>query len=246
MEVGKQFNIEIADLLVSVVTRFEKNRDFCRDYLSSCDNVADIIAQATEDQIDAEMRFYEGTRSREYCENVCIYRAIAEQLPDFDRFVMHGAAVSVGGRGYIFTAPSGTGKTTHVSLLRDSFGDKLAVINGDKPILGLSKSGVTVYSCPWAGKEGWKSNIKAPLGGIIILKRGKFNRIERIEPSEYFDSLIKQVFIPENGEMMLKTLTLVDRLAKSVDFYLLECDISREAAEASYGMMSENHRHGDA
>ena len=240
MKDGIQFNIEIADLLVSVSSRFEKNRDFCIDYLSSSDKGADIEARVFEDEIDAEMRFYEGTRSREYCENVCIYRAIAKQLPRFDRFVMHGAAVAVGGNGYIFTAPSGTGKTTHVSLLKESYGDKITVINGDKPILGVTEEGVTVYSCPWAGKEGWKSNMRAPLRGIIVLKRGKCNRLERIEPSEYFDGLIKQIFVPENGEMMLKTLELVDKLAKSADFYLLECDISSEAAKASFSIMSDD------
>jgi hypothetical protein len=40
--------------------------------------------------------------------------------------------------------------------------------------------------------------------------------------------------------MMLKTLTLVDKLAKSVDFYLLECDMSEDAAKASFSIMSDD------
>lgn len=233
-----RFCIDIADLTVELNTRYEGNRTFCREFLSDSEKI-DIFASVDGSEIDDEMKAYDVALSRQYCECVCLYRSIAEQLPEFDRFVFHGASIKVGEKGYIFTAPSGTGKSTHVGLLMKYFGEQVTVINGDKPIIGILSDGARVYSCPWAGKENWKNNISAPLGGIILLKRGTTNRIKRIFPGEYFDELFKQVYLPKNGEMMLKTLELIDRLAESVPFYLLECDMSKEAAETSYKIMKK-------
>ena len=230
------FYIDIAGLTVQMNTRYEANRLFCADFLSDAKS-ADIISSVREEEIDSEIKEYETPLSRQYCECVCLYRAIAEQLPDFDRFVFHGASVKVGDKGYIFTAPSGTGKSTHIGLLMKHFSGEVSIINGDKPIVGVFADGAKIYSCPWAGKEDWKTNTSAPLGGIILLKRGKSNRISKISPAEYFDDLVKQAYLPKNGEMMLKTLDLLDKLSESVPFYLFECDISKEAAETSFNVM---------
>jgi hypothetical protein len=121
-----------------------------------------------------------------------------------------------------------------------TFGDRVSVINGYKPIVRMLEDEAVVYSCPWAGKEGWKSNTFASLGGICLIHRGRENRIRRITPSEYFDELMHQVYIPKNSEAMLKTLDLMDALAKTVPFYLLECDISEQAARTSFEAMIVN------
>ncbi len=231
-----QFNIKIAGLVVRMNSRYKTLCDFCADYLTEEENF-DITASVSESEIDGEMGAYETPFSRQYCENVCLYRSIAEQLPELDRFVFHGAAVKAFEKAYIFTAPSGTGKTTHVRLLTEFFGDHVSIINGDKPIIKVQNGSATVYSTPWAGKERWQTNTSADLGGIILLKRGKVNSIRQISPAEYFNELIKQVYIPKKGEMMLKTLDLVDALAKLVPFYLLECDMTEEAAKTSFGVM---------
>lgn len=229
--------IKIADLAVRLEADSSYARAFCADYLMESGE-ADITVRVEQSELDCEMKAYDKPASRQYCELVCLYRAIAEQLPDFDRLVFHGAAVKAFEKAYIFTAPSGTGKTTHVRLLTEYFGDRVSIINGDKPILKVENDEVIVYSTPWAGKERWQTNTCAPLGGIILLKRGKVNSIRRISPAEYFDELIKQVYIPKNGDMMLKTLELADALAKQTAFYLLECDMSEEAAKASFSIMN--------
>ncbi len=231
------FNIDIASLTVRLVGRYGQTLDFCREFLTDNESV-DISVKATAEDVEREIARHEGGGSPEYSEKVYLYRQISEQLPNFDRFVFHGAAIKAFGKGYVFAAPSGTGKSTHVALLTKYFGDDVTVINGDKPILGVRDGDVTVYSCPWSGKEGWYTNTSAPLGGIVLLKRGKQNSIKRIKPSDYLEELVLQAYIPENGEAFLKTLELMDAISKSVPFYLLECDISREAAETSFEMIA--------
>ena len=126
-----------------------------------------------------------------------------------------------------------------MSLLLKHFGNDISVINGDKPIIMVSGGEATVYSAPWAGKEGWKSNTSAGLGGIVLLRRGSVNSIKRIAPEAYFEELVAQAYVPKNGEAMLKTLEMLDELSKKIPFYLLECDMSPEAAATSFEIMKQ-------
>ena len=228
------FFVRIAGLTVEMHSDFEYSKRFCADFLTD-DKNADIVAFPMEGKRRNEKK--EAQFSEAYCENIALYRSIAEQMPMFDRIVFHGAAVKAFGKGFVFTAPPGTGKSTHIGLLMKYFGDEVSIINGDKPIIGISEGKATVYSCPWAGKEGWKTNTCATIGGIVILHRAEKNSIKRIDPSDYFKELIRQVYIPEEQTAMLKTLELIDSLSKCVPFYLLECNMTEDAAKTSYEIM---------
>ena len=232
------FKIRIADLTVRITGLQEHTRDFCHDFLIDSEDF-DIWVTASDEDVQGEIaRHIEGGSPR-FFEKIYVYRQIAEKLPQFNRFVFHGAAVEVDGKGYIFAAPSGTGKSTHVALLKKHFGDRVKIINGDKPILKVGENCVKVCSCPWSGKEGWQRNTSAPLGGIILLERSAENSIRKIEPAEYLEKLVLQAFLPEDGESFLKTLELMDTMSKCVPFYLLGCNISKEAAQTSYKMMTD-------
>lgn len=231
------FKIKIAELTVEMHSEFGYSEKKCADFITDSADT-DIVAypmakpsRGTSENVLVPPKWY--------TEYIDLYRSIAEQLPNFGRFVFHGASVKAFGRGYVFTAPSGTGKSTHISLLMKHYKDQVSIINGDKPIICVKDGEAIVHSCPWAGKEDWRSNTSAPIGGMILLHRGLENRIRRIEPSEYFGELMKQIYIPQNGEMKLKALDLIDKLAKTVPFYLLECNISEEAAKTSFEIMKE-------
>ncbi len=239
----EDFCIKLAELTVSLRAEGAYTRDLCLNFLTASGSVPDIAVTADEKSLLAEMEsvsspYCEDDR-RDICESICLYRAIAEKLPLFDRFVMHGAAVEVGGRAYLFTAPSGTGKTTHIKLWKRVFGEKVTVINGDKPILGLKDGNFFAFSTPWAGKEDLKTNISAPLGGICILTRGEINHIEKVAPGDYFSALMNQVYYPKDSAARLSTLDLLDKLSRAVPFYLLSCNISEEAAKLSFETMTK-------
>lgn len=237
MKKAIDFKINIASLTVRLAGNQDETLEFCKEYLTDDEHV-DIFVSASDEDVDGEIARHAGGGTRKYYEKIYLYRQLAERLPEFDRFVFHGAAVKVGGKGFIFSAPPGTGKSTHVMLLKKYFGDKVTVINGDKPILKVEKDGVTICPCPWAGKEGWQTKEEAPLSGIVLLKRGKVSSMKRISPSEYLEELVKQAYLPENSEMFLKTLELMDKATKDLPFYLLECDISKGAAEVSFETIS--------
>ena len=124
----------------------------------------------------------EGVAVREYStpylETLAVYRKLAQLLVQDDILLMHGAVVAVDGQAYLFTARSGTGKTTHTRLWMQQFGDRAVMVNGDKPLLHVTNTGVTVYGTPWDGKEHLSRNIACPLKAVCILTRSETNHIE--------------------------------------------------------------------
>lgn len=104
----------------------------------------------------------EGAAVREYAppylETLAVYRKLAQLLVQDDILLMHGAVVAVDGQAYLFTAKSGTGKTTHTRLWLQQFGDRAVMVNGDKPLLHVTNKGVTAYGTPWDGKEHLSTN----------------------------------------------------------------------------------------
>ena len=103
----------------------------------------------------------------------------------------------------------------------------------------LDGDGISVCSTPWAGKERLERNTEAPLQAIVLLKRSTENKIRKISPKEYFSELAKQFYFPKNVEARLKTIDVVDKIFSCVPIYLLECDISREAAELSFNTLTK-------
>ena len=230
------FYIKIADLTVEMRAEYSWSKKFCKDYLAE-PTAPHLIARASKEEIQAEMELGDFKYPPEYCENICLYRSIAEQLPKFNRFVIHGAAIAYGGHAYLFTAPSGTGKSTHVRLWSDLLGDKVTVINGDKPILRVEDGKTTVFSTPWAGKEGWQSNISSPLAAICLLSRDQNNSIKKIAPTDFFSEIIRQIYIPTEPDSRLKTFDLINSLASSTDFYYLGCNMEIDAAKVAFEAM---------
>lgn len=228
----RPFHIGIAGLTARLDPLFDYAEEFCKDYIVPA-APTDIVAVSSRDAVEAEHRAVPGSRI-ETAETICLYRQIAEQLPAFDAFVFHGAAIEYGGKAYLFTAPSGTGKSTHISLWRKHLGDAVRIVNGDKPILRLTADGVDVCSTPWAGKEGWQRNCIVPLGGICLLRRGEVDRIVQDAPGHHFSALINQVYWPSDRQALDRTLSVLDVVAERVPFYVLDCTISERAVAVAF------------
>lgn len=229
-------NILLADLKININHKYDFMKSFCKDYISQFD-VCDISAVVDDESIKKEKELVP-TAPIEHCESLCIYRSIAEQLPGYNRFVFHGAAIEYSGGAYIFTAPSGTGKTTHINLWKKNLGNKVDIINGDKPIIAVGDD-TTVYGTPWAGKESLERNVSAPLKAICILQQGKTNTITRLSHSDAIGHLMRQVYMPHNAVALSRTLELLGMMIENVPVYSLQCDISDEAFSTSFSEMTK-------
>ncbi len=227
----QKFNVEMARLVVEVNCRYEFTKHYCQDYLT--DKQADFSVSVSEEEIEQEIAVSPYSPRPPYAESICVYRAIANRLPLYNRAVFHGAVISYGGAGYLFTAPSGTGKTTHISLWQ-RFVDGVEIVNGDKPILHVENGRTEAFATPYAGKERYQNHGSIPLKGICLLHRGEQNSIRRVTTGEVLGEIVKQIYLPKETEPVVKTLELLNALMTSVPVYLLACDISEEAVKTAF------------
>ena len=204
------------------------------------DAPADLTVETTQADIDAErLRASrdDAQVSDAYLETLAVYRQIAERMPSFGVFLCHGSAISANGLGYIFCAPSGTGKSTHARLWRELLGSRAFMINDDKPLIRVTDEGALVYGTPWNGKHHLSRNTSAPLRAVCLLQRAEENRIQPIGALEAMPGLLRQIYRPEGTEAMERTLGLIDGLCRHVKLYRLGCNMDIEAAAIAYRAM---------
>jgi hypothetical protein len=228
----------LADLNIEILPRYQHILHQCKDYLAPEGSVPDLRVEVPEEELARVMKENPGFGPG-YLESIEAYRRLCTAILPFDAFFVHAAVVEVDGRAYAFSATSGTGKSTHISLWRECLGDRVHVINGDKPILRHREGGgFTAYGTPWCGKEGWHENRSAPLSGICFLERSPENYIRPLSPAEAVDRIFSQLLRPKTRREADLTLTLTDLLLREVPIWVLGCNISREAAELSFRTMS--------
>lgn len=230
----EQFHISIAGLTAAVQTELSDAQTFFQDYLTT-HPTADF--SAVGGGAEAAQRIQEGL-SASSAELLSLHRSIAEQLPQFDRLLVHGAAIEYKGKGFLFTAPSGTGKSTHIRLWRQYIGKDVGIVNGDKPIIDLSGEVPLICGSPWAGKESWQRPVQVPLEAIVCLQRGASDTICRVSPDQWLIPLMGQIYRPHNAEALRRTLDLTDRLLRSVSVYRLECTPTEAAVRAAFPLLT--------
>ena len=241
-----EFTIRIAGRVVAVSALFESTRKFCAGYI--CDEKPDFAVTITEQDIAFEREkaakedAIEGVPIRNLgdaqLEETAVQRKITEELFAFDTLLFHGSVIAVDGEAYLFTAKSGTGKSTHTRLWRELLGDRAVMVNDDKPFLQLTEDGVNVYGSPWNGKHKLGSNICVPLKAICILERGEQNEIKEIPASEAVYMMLQQTNRPMRAKWMPKYMELLDKLSEKLTFYRLLCTIDPQAAALAYEAMS--------
>lgn len=240
------FNIKIAEEVLNITTSYNDTYELCKDYL--CNEEGDIKISVDKDDIEFERKksydeaIYEGLVPYEYSdgylESIAVYRKIATSLLDKNIVVFHGAVLAMDNKGYLFTAKSGTGKTTHINLWIDNFGDKCTIVNGDKPLLKIKDDGIYAYGTPWCGKENLNTNTSVKLKGICILTRDTTNHIEKISFKDSIDMLLQQCYRPSDSKLLIKTIQLLNRFNNNVDLYRLGCNMDKEAALVAYEGMN--------
>ena len=205
----------------------------CRDYRYDGDLRADITIRTEAFRPHA----WQGLTGDQYiyCESGSHFHF---QLLRFNGMMLHASAVVVDGQAYLFSAPSGTGKSTHTRLWQQLFGKRAQVINDDKPALRCIDGTWYAYGTPWCGKDGININAKAKLAGVCFLKQATENKIRRLSNAEAVQNIIWQTMrrfrLEENMDLMLNQ---VDSLVRSVPIFELENRPEPAAAQLSYETM---------
>ncbi len=240
-----EFTIEIAGHTACVRSLFDSTKDYCRDYLtqkpgefSIAVSEADLrYEQAFADEEARQEGFRLRTFTDPFLDRAVIQRKLADRLFTHSILMTHGSAIAMDGRGYLFTAKSGTGKSTHTRLWREVFGSRATMVNDDKPFLSLEQNEILLCGAPWSGKHGLHSNITVPLKGICILQRGSENAITPISPAEALPMLLHQTHCPDGQEAQLRQL--LSALAARIPLWHMQCTKTLDAAILAHAVMSK-------
>lgn len=209
-----------------------RTRKQAEPYLTEAVGPADIIVRCNPERVLQLQPEYETLEAAEYMATGTYF---ARQALKFDGFQLHSSAVMLDGKAYLFSAPSGTGKSTHTEKWCRLFGAKL--LNDDKPILRRQPEGWIAYGSPWSGKHDLSVPEAVPLGGIAFLCRGQENSIYRMDAAEAVPMLISQALRYLRQEEMILQLDLLDRLLKEAPVWKLTCRNDDEAAYVSHEAM---------
>ena len=145
--------------------------------------------------------------------------------------LLHSAAASYKGQAVLFSAPSGTGKSTHTSLWKKHYPDDVVLFNDDTPI--ILEDGGALYACgtPWSGKTEINENMILPLNAIVCLKQGKENSIRKLSTVESVIKLLNETKKPVFENLMEKHIDFINKIIETTPVYELTCNISKEAVD---------------
>jgi len=236
----EDFNIELAGIPLRIKCKYKENRDFFNGYFT--DRTPEFIIEPTDAFIRSvhadfdHMNDTEGLArvgyKEEFLENNAIHILVADKLVEYNVLMLHGSALAMNGEGIIFTAKSGTGKSTHARLWREVFGAKVQMINDDKPMIRIDE--LKAYGTPWDGKHHLSSNTSVPVKAIVKIERAKVNKIEPISIKEAMSLLMKQTYVSRDPAKNVLILDLYTKLIEKVSFYRLECNMEPEAAKVAW------------
>ena len=225
---------KIAGLVVEMDT-FGRAADFARPYMIDFEGEPDL--KVTSDWTQWQER--SPNLSDATYEYLASGWSFNTQLANFDGLMLHSSALVMDGKAYLFSAPCGTGKSTHVSLWRRVFGDdRVRVLNDDKPALRLEDGVWYAYGTPWSGKTGQNMNIRVPLGGIAMIERCEKNEVVPFTGTEAVLAVMGQIAKPNDPATRVKMMEMLDKLLTMVPIWKLRCNMDPEAAVVAFETMS--------
>ncbi len=234
---------EFAEIPVRIRTFHKFTHEKCIEYKTEKAPCEEITV--TEEDIAYEKALSEKVFNTErnysdaYSELLAVLRKFTQRAIEHNTALLHGSAIAYDGSGIIFTARSGTGKSTHREYWKKCFGERVRTINDDKPLLKKKDGKIYVWGTPWNGKHNLSENACVELKAVVLLSRAENNHIEQIPFEEAFGELYKHFYKSSNGEYIGKLLEFCNEMSKSVKCFRLGCNMSNEAAKTAYKGMKD-------
>lgn len=229
----------IADIEIGLKNHSEFTKKYLFEYKSNSLE-PQFTVTITDEMLAYEKKIAVKKVPDPYYEITAILRAICyKALSEYNGFFLHCSCLEYKKGAYVFTAKSGTGKSTHTRLWREVLGDEVTMINDDKPIVRFIDGTFFIYGTPWNGKHSISNNIKAPIKAIYYLHQAKENRVERCDAVSSISKILSQTVIPDDKEVLLNLLDMLEKLVSDIPVFDLYCNISHEAVHTALNSINE-------
>lgn len=137
-------------------------------------------------------------------------------------FLLHASFIRWKDRAVLFTAPSGTGKSTQADLWCRLRGAEL--INGDRTAVMVRPEGITAYGIPFCGTSGVCKNAALPVAAIVYLSQAPQSVVTPLRGLRAFRSVWEgcSVNVWDREDVARCTQTVMDAV-QQVPVYHLAC-----------------------
>ena len=233
--------ILVADLVVELNPKQDNLKAFAAPFLYTGSRATDITLNVSDGYIDDLLSRAAPGSTIGQMENFAYSvqfnrRAIAHRV-----MLVHSSAVIYDGGAYLFSADSGVGKSTHTKLWLKAFGDKVHIVNDDKPVVRLYDDHAQAFGTPFDGGSGIALNESYPLKAVIFVERGEENSVRIPESKEIIQKLYFQTARMVNRETAEKMLLNFEKLLTLSKFYVLTCNMDISAAYVAFdGIISSD------
>jgi hypothetical protein len=148
--------------------------------------------------------------------------SLEQLLLRHDGLILHSSLVRWQGKGILFSAPSGTGKSTQASLWEKHMGAE--ILNGDRAGIRYVDGRWMAYGLPYAGSSRIYCNESAPIRAIVVLRQGPENVIHPMTPMAALRALLPEFSAHRwNSSFMNKVLDIVEEMLQVIPVFCLEC-----------------------
>lgn len=220
---------EIAGLKVEMEPRFGRLTKACEGYRSSGTPVMTLTPDP-RDEVQVQVPTQE---EREY---ILHSAAFCREIIQHGRFFLHASAVVCGGGAYLFSGPSGIGKSTHTALWQKLY-PGIQILNDDKPVIWPEKGHITAWGTPFSGRTDLQRNLGVPLMGICFLKQARENRIRPVAETEALALILNNTWRPKDDKTMNLLLNGIQQVLEEIPIFELSCTTDPKAAQLSYATM---------
>lgn len=230
--------LKVADLIVEFEPRYDVMKSRVKQYIYEGEKEPDIIINLSE-QFFLDRQKENPLLPFAEVEGIFTGAYFYNELVKFGGVMLHASCVQYENFAYLFSADSGTGKSTHTHLWLKKF-PEAEILNDDKPAIRYIDGKFYAFGTPWSGKNDESINTKTEIAGITFLSRGENNEIERIAGNTATIDFLNQTVRPTNKNYMLQFMDILDKVLTEVPIYRLKCNMSLEAVETSYNAMRRN------
>lgn len=230
--------LSVADLIVEINPIYDLLKSRLGPYVYDGEKEADIVIPLSE-QFFIDRHNEHPELSFEECEYLYTGSCFYTELIKFGGVLLHASCVQYENYAYLFSANSGTGKSTHTHLWLQKF-PTAEILNDDKPAIRKIDNKYYAFGTPWSGKFDESINTKTEIAGITFLSRGETNEITRVSGSDVMFDFMNQTVRPNKKEYMVFFMEILDKILSDVPVFKMKCNISEEAVETSYNAMKRS------
>ena len=234
----------IADLVVELDPAYEDTKRLSLPFVYEGERKTDIKLKISGEYLDDLCSRAAPGVTRSQMENFAFSSAFNRRAIPFHTMLVHSSALIYGGGAYLFSADSGVGKSFHTRLWCKAFGDKVHIMNDDKPVVRLYEDKAVAYGTPFDGGSGIARNEAFPLRAIVFIERGEQNSVRVPDTREVLQKLYFQTAHMVSAKVAEEMLQNFEKLLSLTEFYVRTCNTDISAAHTAFNKIIRNSEFG--